>query len=152
MGDCATSTASSSSRACIIVQRLVRKAARAMTKLVEVSIDISSRTSIISASGDVSSSSHGERLKNGECILQLENLADEEECKYLCDICSKLNASPTCLEKAGHLRLPTIAVTNTPCADPLPVEVDELLQIILLRAMRIIDEQIWWRTAYYIVR
>ena len=52
---------------------------RAMTKLVEVSIDISSRTSIISALGDVSSSSHGERLKNGECILQLENLADEEE-------------------------------------------------------------------------
>jgi len=102
-----------------------------------------------SSGKDAPPSSPGQRLKNGECILQLENLASDQECQYLCIACSDIDASPTVIEtKPGLLRLPTIAAarrasaTSTPCAEPLPAEVDGLLNRILLRAMLIIDEEI----------
>ena len=73
-------------------------------------------------------SSIGDRIKNGESVVQIGGLVSEEECRMLCEVCCQLDEerSNTVLEKEGLLRLPTIAaaqraaIRNTPCADPLP--------------------------------
>ena len=95
-------------------------------------------------------SSIGDRIKNGESVLQIGGLVSEEECRMLCEVCCQLDEerSNTVLEKDGLLRLPTIAaaeraaIRNTPCAAPLPLEIDTILQRILLRAAKIIDENV----------
>lgn len=95
-------------------------------------------------------SSIGDRIKNGESVVQIGGLVSEEECRMLCEVCCQLDEerSNTVLEKEGLLRLPTIAaaqraaIRNTPCADPLPLEIDTMLQRILLRAAKIIDENV----------
>ena len=116
-------------------------------RVLEVSIDDEDRSSTCMQT-ESAGVSIGERLKRGESVLQLENLVTEEECRYLCEECCRVNAAPTEIEKPGLLRLPTIAaaqraaVRNTPCADPIPANIDELLQKILARAVRSIDKQI----------
>jgi hypothetical protein len=92
----------------------------------------------------------GDRIKCGEAILQITDVVSVDECRKLCEVCCQLDEerSNTVLEKKGLLRLPTIAareraaVRNTPCADPLPADVDQLLQRILMRAATLIDEQV----------
>ena len=95
-------------------------------------------------------SSIGDRIKNGESVVQIGGLVSEEECRMLCEVCCQLDEerSNTVLKKEGLLRLPTIAAAqraamrNTPCADPLPLEIDTILQRILLRAAKLIDENL----------
>lgn len=93
----------------------------------------------------------GERVKFGESVVELKDLATPEECRWLVNTCLKAAeaATPTRqLDKPGLVRLPTIAaaeratVTNTPCADPLPKDVDEILKMILTRAAAFIDEEL----------
>lgn len=95
-------------------------------------------------------SSVGGRIKSGESVLQIEGIVTEDECRALCEVCCQLDEerSNTVLEKEGLLRLPTIAaaeraaVRNTPCADPLPLPIDGMLQRILFRVARTMDKKI----------
>ncbi|CAB9515496.1 expressed unknown protein [Seminavis robusta] len=106
----------------------------------------------IDASGNPpEGSSIGERVKWGENILQVHDLATPDECQWLIDACLQAakEATPTReLDKPGLVRLPTIAAaqraagTKTPCADPLPSNVDERLQELLERATRYMDDQL----------
>ena len=93
----------------------------------------------------------GERIKCGESIIQLANLATVEECNWLVKQCLTVadNATPTReLDKPGLIRIPTIAaaerasMTNTLCADPLPSNIDQVLQTIFIRAIEYIDDEI----------
>ena len=118
----------------------------------EVSID-DGKTQTGTDIGSYSSecmSSIGERIKSGESVLQVAGLVSEDECQLLCKVCCQLDEerSNTVLEKEGLLRLPTIAAAeraamrNTPCADPLPLEIDTMLQRILLRSAKVIDDKV----------
>ncbi len=94
------------------------------------------------------STSIGERIKNGESILQIEDLVTPTECKYIIEEVLRQDAAPTTLEKPGLVRLPSraaaerAAASNIPCADPLSADVDNLLHTILKRAASVMTEQI----------
>mmetsp|Transcript_25611 Transcript_25611/g.40211 ORF Transcript_25611/g.40211 Transcript_25611/m.40211 type:complete len:289 (+) Transcript_25611:134-1000(+) len=94
------------------------------------------------------STSIGERIKNGESIIQIEDLVTHAECNYIIDKVLEQDASPTTLEKPGLVRLPTQAAAerasaaNIPCAAPLCDDVDNLLHVILKRTASVMAEQI----------
>eukprot|EP00986_Skeletonema_menzelii_P005286 scaffold1895_cov129-Skeletonema_menzelii.AAC.1 len=112
----------------------------------EVPIDQS--TSKQQDDNNILSTSIGERIKNGESIIQIKDLVTPAECKYIIDEVLLQDSSPTTLEKPGLVRLPTRAASeraiaaNIPCAAPLPNDVDNLLHVILQRTARIMTEQI----------
>ena len=92
-----------------------------------------------------------ERLKFGESLIQLANLATIDECKLLVNKCIQYanNIAPTRqLDKPGLVRIPTIdaykraQLSNTVCAEPLPSNVDDVLQNILSRAISYIDDEL----------
>mmetsp|Transcript_4830 Transcript_4830/g.12132 ORF Transcript_4830/g.12132 Transcript_4830/m.12132 type:complete len:287 (-) Transcript_4830:433-1293(-) len=93
----------------------------------------------------------GERIKFGESVIEIKNIVTQEECMRLVDACVKAAedaATPQTREsdKAGIVRIPTIAaakraaVTQTPCGDPLPRDIDLAMQTILRRTTEFIDE------------
>jgi len=93
----------------------------------------------------------GERIKCGESVIQLENLATMDECKLLVNRCIQYanNITPTRqLDKPGLVRIPTMdaykraQLSNTVCAEPLPSDVDDVLQNILSRAISYIDDEL----------
>jgi len=95
-----------------------------------------------------STTSIGERIKNGESIIQIEDLVTPDECKYIIEDVLRHDAEPTTLEKPGLLRLPTRAAAerasaaNIPCAAPLSADIDNLLHVILKRTASVMTEQI----------
>lgn len=97
------------------------------------------------------SASVGERIKCGESVIQLPStIIDPEECEGLVHTCIEIasETSENEVDKRGLVRLPTIsaaaraATTNTPCADPLPKEIDRVLEDILYRVTQYIDEKL----------
>ena len=93
----------------------------------------------------------GERIKCGESLIQLANLATKDECKLLVNRCIQYadSITPTRqLDKPGLVRIPTIdaykraQLSNTVCAEPLPSDVDDVLQNILSRAIAYIDDEL----------
>ena len=52
-------------------------------------------------------SSCGERIKNGESIVLIEDLVSTEECTFLIREVLRQDATPTALEKPGLVRIPT---------------------------------------------
>jgi len=123
-------------------------------QLIEVNIDDGNTHTITGGDADdllsQCSSSVGDRIKSGGSVLQIEGIVSVDECRKLCGVCCQLDEawSNTVIEKRRLLRLPTIAaaeraaVRNTPCADPLPADADQLLQRILMRAATLIDKQV----------
>ena len=110
-----------------------------------------SRSDADADDGGGSTSSVGERLRSGESVLELRRLASPEECERLVEAClaHAAAATPTRqLDKPGLVRLPTVAaagraaVTNTPCADPLPPEVDRALGAVLRRTAEYVDREL----------
>jgi len=93
-------------------------------------------------------SSRGERIKNGESIILIEDLVSAEECTFLIREVLRQDATPTALEKPGLVRIPTrsaaerAAAFDIPCADPLSAEVDNMLHTILKRATNVMTQQI----------
>jgi len=90
-----------------------------------------------------------ERLKRGDSVVVLHDVVAVDECRYVAERCSRLDAPATELEKPGLVRIPTLAAferalrTRTPCANPLPRDVDELLHDdILSRVLRRIDREL----------
>lgn len=89
----------------------------------------------------------GQKIKQGDTVILLSDILSPQECSFLVDSCSRIanQTTPTELEKQGLVRLPTIAAseraakTKTPCAEPLPKDVDELLDQILIRIAQQID-------------
>jgi hypothetical protein len=94
------------------------------------------------------STSIGERIKNGESVILIKDLVTPVECKYIIEEVLRQDAAPTSLEKPGLVRVPSRAAaeraanSNIPCADPLSVDVDNLLRAILKRATSVMTEQI----------
>ena len=100
---------------------------------------------------NISGKSIGKRIKFGESIIELHNLVTPAECQWLVTQCieaaddAKEHYATKQLDKSGLVRLPTIsaveraAQTKVLCADPLPVDVDEVLQRILARVAEYID-------------
>ena len=100
----------------------------------------------------------GERLKKGATLIEIHDLVTPEECEFLVKSCIQAareyhqkddnNYPSRSLDKPGLVRIPTIAaaeraaLTKTPCADPLPESIDKLLQKLLLRTARYIDQEL----------
>jgi len=94
-------------------------------------------------------STAGERAEAGEAVIQLfaASFLPKSAISW-CEVAiwrlGKESAG-TELERPGLVRLPTIAAihraqrTQTPCADPLPERIDDLLNEILSRVARTID-------------
>ena len=96
------------------------------------------------------STSIGERIKNGESIIQIEDMVSPDECKNIIEEVLKQDAaSPTSTleKKPGLVRIPTrdaaerAAESNVPCANPLSADVDKVLHAIIQRAVRVVTEQ-----------
>ena len=93
----------------------------------------------------------GERIRCGDSLIQLANLATSDECKLLVNRCIRYanNITPTRqLDKPGLVRIPTIdaynraQLSNTVCSKPLPSDVDDILQNILSRAISYVDDEL----------
>lgn len=133
-----------------IVQGLAAAAAAAATAKVSFS-EVAIERGESSSNNKMEGKTIGERIKFGESLLEIQDIVTQEECTRLVTACLNAaeEATPTRqLDKPGLVRLPTIAaaeraaVTQTPCADPLPLEVDQVLERILRRVMEYIDVEL----------
>lgn len=96
----------------------------------------------------------GTKVKEGKAIVVLQNVATEDDCARIVEICRQAAAvhkreqKNTDLDKPGLVRLPTIASANRaaavgmPCAEPIPKEADDICQSILETTMRTIDNEL----------
>lgn len=110
-------------------------------------VDIDGRSSKLESEGETI----GERIRSGESVVELRHLVSPGECDQLARTClaaADAAAATRRGDKPGLVRLPTIAAaeraaaTKTPCADPLPTEVDAALRTIMQRAAEYVDEQL----------
>ena len=106
-------------------------------------------------SSDDSDQPIADTFREGDLVLVVPNAATAAECEALTSAGSKVAADyrksrlETGLEPAaGLVRVPSIpaaaraALTNTPCAPPLPSDADAIVDQLLLRMMDFIDEEL----------
>lgn len=103
------------------------------------------------------SSSVGERIQQGASVLTVENLVSPPELNYLIEsshaaakehkkqhnTTTKTNSCTLDGGFQGQSRMPTVAAARREkCTDPLPLEVSQLLELILERLLVFIDQQL----------
>eukprot|EP00523_Entomoneis_sp_CCMP467_P011433 CAMPEP_0168723572 /NCGR_PEP_ID=MMETSP0724-20121128/3187_1 /TAXON_ID=265536 /ORGANISM="Amphiprora sp., Strain CCMP467" /LENGTH=279 /DNA_ID=CAMNT_0008770289 /DNA_START=28 /DNA_END=863 /DNA_ORIENTATION=+ len=111
----------------------------------------------IEESSTIANITLGEKIRDGSIVIELPDICNPQECETIRDYCCRravcdeqlaMLDESLALNQVGLVRLPTIQAatraqeTDTTCAEPLAVEIDDLCQDILLRVAALIDEKI----------